>query len=121
MTLYLLQKQNDEFWEEQKGKNKQAYIKSVKGLLHAKKKIHERTILDKFKDVEFEIKKRPDGRKHSLDGFKMWDVLLDFGSIKQLDGMYDIVYDLYLGEYITSQQWCAYENLYDHRYYQIYK
>ena len=120
MSLYLLRLQKDELWCKQKEQYKQNFIKSTQGFLHLKPRKREINRFDKFKDVEFSIKKRSDGRKHSLDGFKMWDILLEYGSLKQLDGMYDIVYDLYIGGYIISQQWCAYENLYDCRYYQIY-
>jgi len=121
MTQYMLEKQREEMWERQKEENKQTYVSSMKGLLRPKPRKREKTILDVFRDCRFNIRQREDGKRHSLDRFNVWDVVSENGSIEQLCVLYDIVYPLYLEEYITPEQWCAFENLYDHRYYEIYE
>lgn len=115
MTQYLLRKQQEEMWEVDKEERKQAYAKSIKGLLHTKKRVKEpETRMDRLKKMRFTIRNENGKPIRGCEDISILDIV-NRCSRRGIDRLYDCVYACYISGTITPLQWSAFENLAERR------
>jgi hypothetical protein len=110
MTQYLLRQQNDEMWQQKMKEGRDAYWKETTSLLKKqkmkRKKIPE-TAFDKFKKTRF---LESDDVDTNLEGCVIYDCI-ERCDQRDLDRLYDHLYERYKDNRISKVTWNVFENL----------